>query len=178
MARIPYPNREALPERTREFLDKLGSLNIFRMLSHADHLLEPFVRLGNGFLAKGTLDAVTREIAILRVGYLSDAAYETFQHERIGKRAGMSDALIAAVRQGPEAEGLSLEQRQVVRYVDDLVHNVRASDTTFEPLRERLSVKQLQELTLVTGYYMMVCRFLNTFGVDIETAGAAGERAR
>ena len=168
MARIPYPKTEQLTEKASAFLAKLPQINIFRMLSHSDHLLEPFVRLGNGFLYKGTLDPVLREIAILRVGYLSHAEYETFQHERIGKNAGMSEALLAAVRQGPDARDLSTLQRQVLSYVDDVVAHVRASDDTFGPLREQLSVKQLQELTLVTGYYMMVCRFLETFGVEIE----------
>jgi AhpD family alkylhydroperoxidase len=175
MARIPYPSQSDIPDRAREFLAKLPALNIFRMLAHADHLLEPFVRFGNGFLYKGTLDAVTREIAILRVGYLSGCEYETHQHERIARQAGMSDALIAALRTGPEAEALSPEQQEVVRYVDDLVKNVRAGDKTFKPLRERMSLKQLQELTLVTGYYMMVCRFLSTFGVDIEQRGERAE---
>src|SRR5688572_12394349 len=103
MARIPYPAQQDISDRAREFLAKLPSINIFKMLAHADHLLEPFVRLGNGFLYKGTLDAVTREIAILRVGYLSGCEYETYQHERIARSAGMSDALIAAIRQGPDA---------------------------------------------------------------------------
>ena len=176
MGRIPYPTQADVSDKAREFLAKLPPINIFRMMSHADHLLESFVRLGNRFLYRGTLDPVIREIAILRVGYLSSCEYETYQHERIGRDAGMSDALIAAVRKGPDAEGLSVLQRQVVLFVDDLVKNVRAGDETFQPLREQLSVKQLQELTLVTGYYMMVCRFLSTFGVDIEKRGEQQER--
>jgi alkylhydroperoxidase family enzyme len=168
MARIPYPSPEQISDKAREFAAKLPPLNIFRMLSHSDHLLEPFVRLGNGFLSKGKLDPVLREIAILRVGYLSGSRYETYQHEGIGRRLGMSDALFAALRQGADAAELSAQQRQVVRYVDELVKNVRASDETFAALREQLSVPQMQELTLVTGYYMMVCRFLETFGVEVE----------
>jgi 4-carboxymuconolactone decarboxylase len=54
-----------------------------------------------------------------------------------------------------------------------LVANVRASDETFEPLRRELSLIQLQELTLVVGNYMMVCRFLETFDIDLESARAA-----
>lgn len=171
MARIPYPTPEQLTDKAREFAAKMPQLNIFRMLSHSDHLFEPFVRLGNGFLAKGKLDPVLREVAILRVGYLSGSRYETYQHEAIGRRLGMSDALIAALKQGPDASELTPLQRQVVRYVDDVVKNVRASDETFAPLREQLSVQQMQELTLVSGYYMMVCRFLETFGVEVEEKG-------
>jgi alkylhydroperoxidase family enzyme len=177
MARIPYPTPEQLSDKARDFAAKLPPLNIFRMLSHSDHLFEPFVRLGNGFLGKGTLDPVLREVAILRVGYISGSRYETFQHEVIGRRLGMSDALFAALKQGADAADLTPQQRQVVRYVDDVVKNVRASDETFAALREQFSVQQMQELTLVTGYYMMVCRFLETFGVEVEDAAKKGKGA-
>jgi len=61
-----------------------------------------------------------------------------------------------------------------MRFTDDVVANVRASDATFEPLHARLSLQELQELTVTIGYYMMVCRFLETFGVDLETEPAGG----
>ena len=32
----------------------------------------------------------------------------------------------------------------------------------------------LEELTLLIGYYMMVCRFLETFGVEVEAGGPKG----
>ena len=169
MARIPYPEPSQLSDETRELMAKLPKLNIFRMLSHSGNLLRPFVRLGNAFLAKGALDPVLREIAILRVGYLSNARYETHQHERIGKGIGMDEKLFAALRSG-DASALTPDQALVLRYVDELVQHVRASDATFAAVRERFSVQQLQELTLVTGYYMMVCRFLETFGVEIESS--------
>jgi alkylhydroperoxidase family enzyme len=58
----------------------------------------------------------------------------------------------------------------VMRFTDDVVKNVRASDATFKPLAERLSHQEMQELTITIGYYMMVSRFLETFDVDIEDA--------
>ncbi len=73
MARIPYPEPALLSEETRGLLAQLAPLNIFQMLAHAQHLVRPFVGLGGAFLMEGTLDPVVREIAILRVGYLSNA---------------------------------------------------------------------------------------------------------
>ena len=60
-----------------------------------------------------------------------------------------------------------------MRYTDDVVANVRASDETFDALAARLSVQELQELTVTIGFYMAVSRYLETFGVDIEEAGTA-----
>lgn len=174
MARIPYPDPAGFAPETAEFIARLGPLNIFQMMAHAPHLLRPFVQLGNAFLFRGTLDPVTRECAILRVGYLSGARYETAQHEKIGRDLGMSDILIEAVKTGPEAPGLSDEQRLALAFVDDLVANVKAGPATLDPVLAHFGAGRAQELTLVTGYYMMVCRFLETFEVDIEEGGAKG----
>ena len=168
MARLPYPDRATLQPETQDMLGKLPPLNIFRMMAGGEGLLKAFVRLGNHLLYKSKLDPVLREIAIIRVGVLSSARYEVFQHERIARGLGMSDALIAAIHRGPDDAALDDAQREIMRYTDDVVRNVRASDETFQPLAARLSVQELQELTLTIGYYMAASRFLETFGVDIE----------
>lgn len=174
MARIPYADPAGAAPDTQALLGKLAPLNIFRMLAHSPQALRPFVGLGTAFLYKGTLDAVTRECAILRVGYLSGAGYETAQHEKIGRDLGMSDALIAAVRAGPAAPGLSAEQRLALAFTDDVVAHVKASPATFDPVLAHFGADGAVELTLVIGYYMMVSRFLETFEIDIEDGGAAG----
>ncbi len=174
MARIPYADTNQFDEKTARLIGQLAPLNIFRMMANAPGLLRPFVDLGGAFLFDGKLNPVTRECAILRVGYLSDASYETAQHEKIGRDIGMTDTLIEAVIAGPGAPSLSAEQEIALAYVDDLVINVKAGDATFKPAIAHFGVEQTQELTLVTGYYMMVCRFLETFEVDIEDGGANG----
>jgi 4-carboxymuconolactone decarboxylase len=168
MARLPYPDRATLQPETQDMLGKLPPLNIFRMMAGGEGLLKAFVRLGNHLLYKSKLDPVLREIAIIRVGVLSSARYEVFQHERIARGLKMSDALIAAIHRGADDAAFDDAQREVMRYTDDVVRNVRASDETFRPLAARLSVQELQELTLTIGYYMAASRFLETFGVDIE----------
>ena len=80
----------------------------------------------------------------------------------------MSEALIGAARVGPDDPALDELQQFVLRFTDDVVMNVRASDETFEPLRRRLTPRALQELTVTIGCYMLVCRYLETFGIDIE----------
>jgi 4-carboxymuconolactone decarboxylase len=169
MARVSYPDLDSLHPNTKAFVDRLPPLNVFRMMAHGEGLLAAFARFGNHLLYKTELDPVLREIAILRVGVLSGAEYEVFQHERIGREVGMSDELIAAVRAGPDAAAFDDRQRLVMRFTDDVVANVRAGDDTFAPLLEQLTVRELQELVMTIGFYMAVSRFLETFGVDIET---------
>ena len=174
MARIPYADPQQFDDKTAHLIDQLAPLNIFRMMAQAPGLLRPFVDLGGAFLFEGKLDPVTRECAILRVGYISGASYETAQHEKIGRDVGMTNALIEAVKIGASAEDLSEEQALTLAYVEDLVANVKAGDATIKPALAHFGIEALQELTLITGYYMMVCRYLETFEVDIEDGGANG----
>ncbi len=86
MARIPYPDPASLQPETQEFVAKNPNpLNIFRMLAGGEGMLRAFSRFGNHLLFKTKLDPVLREIAILRVGVLSDATYEMHQHDRIAR---------------------------------------------------------------------------------------------
>ena len=176
MARIPYSDPASLLPETQETLAKIGDppMNIFRMLAGGEGLLRAFSRFGNHLLFKSKLDPVLREIAIVRVGVLSDATYEVYQHERISRGIGMSEELLAGIRHGADDPVFDELQAAVMRYTDDIVQNVRASDATFDPLRDALSLQELEELTVTIGFYMLVSRYLETFGVDIEQPGGAG----
>ncbi len=174
MARVPYPDPKTLSPETQEVFGKMPPLNIFRMMAGGEGLLQAFTRMGNYILFKSKLDPVLREIAIIRAGVLSKAKYEVHQHERIARDLGMSEAMIKAIHAGPDHAAFNDMQRMVMRYTDDIVHNVRAGDATFKPLAEKLSLQEMQELTVTIGYYMMVSRFLETFDVDIEQPGVKG----
>ncbi|HEY6982205.1 carboxymuconolactone decarboxylase family protein [Reyranella sp.] len=174
MSRIPYYEVENAAGRHAEFLGKLGTqLNIYRMLAHSENGLKGFARMGNTLLHRCELDPVLRELAILRVGRLSRAAYEVFLHERIAREVGVADEKIAALRDATiESPVFSDHEKAVLRFTDEVVRNVRASDKALKAVEVFLSRGALVELTLAIGYYMMVCRFLETTGVDGEEGQA------
>src|SRR5262245_15204395 len=96
MPRIPYYEVDNATGKHAEFLGKLKPhLNIFRMLANSESGLKGFVRMGNALLYRCELDPQLRELAIVRVGRLSRAAYEVFQHERIAREVGVTDDKIA-----------------------------------------------------------------------------------
>ena len=174
MPRIPYFDVEQATGKHAEFLEKLKPhLNIYRMLANSEAGLKGFVRMGNALLFRCELNAGLRELAILRVGRLSRAAYEVFQHERIAREAGVSDDKIAALRDATiEAPAFSDDEKAVLRFTDDVVRNVKASDKNLKAVQAFLTPGAIVELTLTVGYYMMVCRFLETTGVEGEDGQA------
>ena len=172
MPRIPYPDPQTLPEWMRKIVTG-NPANVTRMLAGASPaVFKGFAELSSAFTLGGSpLDAKLREIAILRCGYLSDAAYEVFQHEAAARHVGLSEEQIAAIEAGgPASSVLGEAGAAVLDYVDDLVRNVRPGDVTLAGVRKHLSDTEVIDLTLVSGMYMMVCRFLEATGVEIDTA--------
>lgn len=179
MPRIPYPDMSALPPKLQEFQARLDpAVNIFRMLPWAETATEHWHRLGNALLQKTQLDAVLREMAILRVGHLCGATYEVFQHERIAARVGMPAEKIAAIKDGADAPAFSDLDALVIRFTDEVVKNVKASDASFQALAARLSNRELCELILTIGYYQMVCAFLENLEIPIEEPGVMDDPFR
>ena len=174
MPRIPYFDVDTATGKHAEFLGKLKPhLNIFRMLANSESGLKGFVRMGNALLYRCELDPVLRELAIVRVGRLSRAAYEVFQHERIAREVGVAEEKIAALRDATiEAPAFTDNEKAVLRFADDVVRNVKASDKNLKAVQAFLSPGAVIELTLTVGYYMMVCRFLETTGVEGEEGQA------
>src|SRR5690348_2852355 len=74
MARLPYVDPEQCPEKVRQALEAAPPLNVFRMLAHAETAFRPWMRFGGALLAASEVDAVQRELAILRVAKLTPGA--------------------------------------------------------------------------------------------------------
>jgi len=172
MARIPYFDMTQASPAFQELMKSRRPLNLYRMLPHAGPAAEGFLKLGGALLREGVLDPKLREIAILRVGLLSAAGYEVHQHRRIAQRVGLADAKVAALEPGADTAALDDTERLVLAYTDQLVHHVKAPDAMFAAMLERFGARELAELTLTVGFYMMVSRFLENFEVDIEPPGA------
>jgi 4-carboxymuconolactone decarboxylase len=169
MARIPYFNIGALDEKTRDYFNNLPKLNLFKMLGHGGRLGLAVVKLGSGILRKGTVSPDLREMAIIRTGILCGSRYEVHQHRKVARLIKMPEEKIEALAAGSASPVFSDLERLVVRFTEELVVNVRVSNDVFEALGEHFNHEQLVELVITVGYYMMMCRFMETFDIDIES---------
>ena len=168
MARINYPPPS--PDATA-LLDRLPPLNIFRMLSWSPPALDGFVRMGTALLYKGQLDAVLRELAIVRVGHLCGSDYEVRQHEHSLRELGVDADAIEAVARGEWVGKLPAGACEALALAEQMVAG-RATGQALEAVRAALGEGAAVELTVVIGYYLMVSRVLTTLDVDIEDEDA------
>lgn len=123
MSRIPTPATiTAAPAAAQPLLEavkkQLGSApNLFRITANSPAALEGYLSL-NGALAKGALDAATRERIALAVAQVNGCRYCLAAHTYLGKNvAKLSDAEIAANRNGhssdPKADAAVIFARKV-----------------------------------------------------------------
>jgi len=172
MPRIPYVDPDAAPPGVREVFEQLPvRLNIFRVMAHAQTNFRPLMRLGASILSQQKLDGALRELAILRVAKLSCAPYEWIQHVPIALAAGATREQVDALDRG-EADAPYFNEREsaLLRFTDEVVQDVRASDTTFADLASHLSTQEIVELVLAIGFYMTMARLMETADIDLEPA--------
>ena len=182
MARVEFMTKERADPKVREIMEKMESngwpvLNIFKTVLVSPRIGPAFLRFGNAILEKAQLSTYLRELAILRVGYLTQANYEWTQHVPIGLQCGVSQEQIDAIPDWPASKLFSAEDRAVLQYTDEVTRNVRVSDATFANLRKFLSELDTVELTLTVGFYNLVSRMLEALQVELEDpAGQAALR--
>jgi alkylhydroperoxidase family enzyme len=180
MARLPYVDAATAPPHVAETLAALPvQLNIFKLMAHAHTNFRPLLALGASILTEQQLDARLRELAILRVAKLSHAEYEWVQHVPIAKAVGASDAEIAALEKGDTGPGpFDPVAVLVLRFTDEVVRDVGASEATLAALSAHLSPREIVELVLAVGFYMTVARLMETAKIDMDAAQGAAVLAQ
>ncbi|OJD30163.1 4-carboxymuconolactone decarboxylase family protein [Diplodia corticola] len=128
----------------------------------------------NGFLGairtQTVVDAGALELAVSRVGALTDAAWEWRAHAALAAAAGVGRDVLAWLlrkepvaeleRRGEEVRGLGEREKAVVRYADAMTLEVRVGEEVFEGLRAWFGEREVVELTTAVAAYNCVSRFL------------------
>jgi len=174
MARLKPLDPEDAPERVRTLLDELPDLNIIRTVAHASTCFEPFLRLGTAILTRQQLAGDLRELAILRVARLSGAEYEWVQHVPIALHTGVRPEQVEALAADSiDAAVFDERERTVLAFASEVVTEVGCSDATFARAAAFLSDRELAELVLAVGFYMLVARVMETAQVDLDPPAGA-----
>lgn len=143
-------------------------LGIFATMARHPDLYERFTSFGGQLLYKGLLPVGDRELLILRTAHNTGAAYEWSHHAPIALAAGVSADELARIRRGPEADGWTNHQRQLLRAADELHKDARVHDATWQALTTFYGDADLIEIVMLVGMYHMVAFFLNSAAVQLE----------
>ena len=190
MARIEPIDPAASSEKVREALDALPPLNIFRTLAHAETAFRPFLRFGGAVLTRMQLDPLVRELAILAVAKEAEAQYEWIQHVAIARQVGATDEQIGALAESdscaPEgaderiraaaAEGGTFDgpQQAAIELAAAVARAPRVSDDLWDCVRAQFSDREIVELLLAIGDYLMLARIMTVLEIDLDEPATTG----
>jgi alkylhydroperoxidase family enzyme len=168
MARIPYPEHATLSDEARAMLARLpAKVHVFEMIAHADTCLKPVMKLGGAILGKTKLDPLLRELCLLHAVKLEGGMYEYVQHVPVALELGATEAQIDAIEAGDDTAACFSElEKSALKLTREVVADVRASQATLEAASTHLSEREIVELILMAGYYIMLARITETLGVE------------
>ena len=121
---------------------------------------------------KTSVNKRLNEFAILIQARISNAQYEWWAHEIIGRKAGLSDAVMRDLQQCRRPTTMQADERLVYDYCVQLSLNHRVPDALWQEAVNFLGEQAVIDLTVLSGTYVMVSMLLNATQVGIPNGGA------
>lgn len=151
--------------------------NCLEILIRHSELYLAHLSVGKQFLSGCELSIRDRELAILRIGWLSQAPFEWGSHVVIAKRNGITTEEIEWAIEGSTAPGWPKNERAIIRAMEELHFDSMITDETWADLAESYNERQLIELTVIAGQYKTVAYMQNSLRLPIPK-GKQGLEAR
>lgn len=176
--RIPNLPREEWSDEAREVFAFWGEpnareegsrTNIMMVLANHPAMATPYNHWSKHLLMTNSLSTRALELLILRVAWRVKSEYEWHNHVGYGLNAGLSLEDIAAIRDYPaDAARWDDADRLVLAAVDELIDDNVLSDATWQGLAVHYDRRQMMDLVMSIGHYVMTSWAISSFGVPIE----------
>ena len=188
--RLPWPRPEELDASRREVYDAIAAgpraTGPFQLLDAEGRLEGPFnamlvspgvglalQELGAAVRYRTSLSDRAREIAILALAALRRSDFEWYAHERVGRRAGLSDEEMTALRDGGAPDTFSEQEQVVLDASRALATAGDLDDEAFAAAQATLGQEMLAELVVLVGYYDLLALSLRVWRTPLP----AGENS-
>ena len=152
----------------------------FETIDERGHLIGPFNAtlyspdICGSFLALQKLEEETsslskrvRQVVILTVGAVWNAAYELYAHSAVAANIGVTDEQIDSLVSGRATEGLSPDELAAHLFTRQLVSEHKVSDGNYAVALTAFGHQGLVEMLVLVGCYLSVCALLNAFVVPV-----------
>lgn len=187
--RLPPLKSGERSERQQQLFEEMGMIVVdgvrkeredkdaFEILIRHAELYKAHMTVAQKFLSDGEMSIRDRELAILRIAWLSQAPFEWGAHVRIARRNGVTSEEIERIIEGSTADGWSRNDRAIVRAMEELHFDSMITDETWTDLEEFYNDKKLIELVILAGQYKTVAYYQNALRLPLSE-GNEGLAAR
>jgi 4-carboxymuconolactone decarboxylase len=174
MTRVPALKPEDMDDAQRAIHDAIlngprgrveGPLKIWL---HSPALADKAQQLGQFARFDSSLEPRLSELAIMVTGRFWGAQFEWSVHKPFALKAGISEAVLDAIRDR-RTPSFEKEDERVVYDVSRALHEThRIGDALYAEALRVLGQKRLIDLVGVLGYYTLISMTINAFDVPLE----------
>jgi len=149
-----------------------GPPAIFTTLGRTRGLFWGWLHFAGRLMPFGRLTRREAELVILTVAHLSECDYEWQHHVQLGRRAGVRDIDLAAIREGSIHEAWTEREQVMIDTVRLLHRDGDLDDPAWTRLHRALGDREAIELLLLAGHYGMLATVLTVLRVPPDPAQA------
>ena len=142
----------------------IGPFNAMLLNPHVGDRVQ---RLGEALRFDISLPRNVIEVATLVVGSHWRAQFEWWAHERLAKQAGVSEAVVAAIKHGERPDFSNDDEAGAYDVASELYRTQRLTDASYAKAVQRFGESGVFELIALVGYYSLVSLLLNGFDVPL-----------
>ena len=173
MARVSYIEEKEHPELAAEIGKIKGGrgnlINVYKLLLHSPTVCMTWFEHIGAIRWKTKLSPRLREIAIVRIASAVKYAYALQQHvPGIAVPDGVSLDECEALRDWKASKFFSEAERAALAYIDAMIAAPEVPDPVFEAMRKHYSEREIVEVTILAGTYIMHNRVTTALRIDLE----------
>ena len=146
-----------------------GLLNVYKLLLHSPALAQTWFDHNGAVRWKTQLTGRLREILIIRIAHLNGVDYVLAQHvPELALAEGLSIAECDALADWRATGLFDARERAALDYAEAMTLTTSVSDDVFAALRRHFSDREIVELSVLIGTYIMHNRVMKALAIDLE----------
>jgi len=153
---------------------------VLRTFAHNPALAAAFSQFNVHLLTENSMPVRLRQIAIMRLAWITKATYMWSSHLSTSRSVGLEDDFYEPVKTGSGHPHFTLFENTVLAATDELVQTNDLSDETWNALRDGFDEKQMLDFLFTVGCYLGLAGTMNACRVErmddlLELAERYGE---
>lgn len=170
MSRIPRLSSSAARARAAEASvpEGFGDLSVFQVLLQHPRLAKGVYDLLGMLLWEGRLDVRLRELAIMRIAWVTGSVYEWTQHWSVATGLGCTPEELVGVRDPEGFSGFGDVERAVLRAADEMIEHGAISAKTWDACARHLGDEEMLELVVAIGNWHLFSSLLRSLEIPLE----------
>jgi alkylhydroperoxidase family enzyme len=180
MARIPLIEEAEHPELAEPIARikagrRGGLLNVYKLLLHSPALAQTWFDHNGAVRWKTELTGRLREIVIIRIARLNGVDYVLAQHvPGLAVAEGLTLAECAALADWRSTGLFDARERAALAYAESMTMATSVPDEVFAAVRQHFNDREIVELSVLIGTYIMHNRVMKALAIDLEPEANSG----